>query len=132
MASPSRSTVTLKLAIPGKPAIEVPGIPWFPGMTVFEAMVIGQAIDQRFEFQVRFHHEYGAFVNMIDGTADQGSWFWMVRVRGQDSALGISEAILQEAPGETVEVAWDYRDLQGSAQDDASRRPLRANAWKPG
>ena len=110
MAANPRSTVSLTILSPGKPTVQVQGIPWFPGMRVLDAMVIGQAMDQRFSFQVLYHFEHGAFVNMIDDRPDHGDSYWMVKVGGTDSRLGVSEAILQDAPDQNVEVIWEYRE----------------------
>jgi hypothetical protein len=95
-------------------------------MTVLESMIIGQAMDQRFSFQVLYHSMYGAFVNMIDDLPDRGNEYWMVKVGGVDSNLGISEAILQDAAGQNVDVAWDYRDISKGAHTDSSRKQLKS------
>jgi hypothetical protein len=50
------------------------GIPWFPGMTILQAMILAQAMNVGgFEFQVEYNSIYGAFVNKIDSVEDHGS-----------------------------------------------------------
>jgi hypothetical protein len=122
------NTVSLRIADPqGGPPTLFENIPWFPGMTILEAMIIAQGMYVKsFSFQVEYHSFYGAFANAIDGTVDQGSFYWIVQVDGNDSPLGISEAILQENPNENVEVEWQYRDTSKQPQTDQVKRKLLA------
>jgi hypothetical protein len=86
----------------------VTGIPWFPGITVLQAMVLGQAMNPgSFSFRIVYHSFFGAFVDMIDDTPDQGGEFWLFSIENQSSSVGVSEAIiLEDQSGEDIEVEW--------------------------
>ena len=84
------------------------GIPWFPGITVLQAMVIGQSMNPgTFSFRVLYHSFFGAFVDAIDDVADEDGKFWLFSVEDQPSSLGVSEAvILEDQSGENIDVEW--------------------------
>ena len=99
------ATVTISIYAPNAPVQTIPGIQFYPGITVLGAMVIAQALDTtNFNFRVLYHSQYGAFVDMIDDDEDQGGNFWLLYVGGKMSDLGVAEAILQ--PGDLVE--WKF------------------------
>ena len=124
--TPNTVSIAIYENLQKPPSKTFAGIPWFPGMTVLEAMVIGQAMNPgNFEFQVEYNSAYGAFVNKIDGTAD--ALFWMVQLDGVDSAVGVSEAIIIESPGgQNVEIEWQYRDANSHAVTPQVTRKLSA------
>lgn len=122
------NTVSIKVTDPAKPTKTVSGIPWYPGITVLEAMVIGQELcESWFSFRVVYASFYGAFVDMIDGTEDRDPYFWMFSVDNSPSQVGVSEAILLENnTGQNVEIEWSYQIPQpehaGLRQIDVKRK----------
>jgi hypothetical protein len=103
-------------------------IPWFPGMTILQAMVLAQAMYVgSFEFQVEYNSMYGAFVNQIDSTADKGTFYWLVQQNHVVARVGVSEAIIFEGhPGQNVEIEWIYTDTSDSAGNPQVSRKLQA------
>jgi Domain of unknown function (DUF4430) len=92
----------------GSTLVRISGIPWFPGLTVLQAMIIAQAMQpDTFNFTVTYHSKYGAFVEAIDDAREGGGKFWMLKIDNKPSAVGVSEAIVIEQPtGATVDVEW--------------------------
>jgi hypothetical protein len=114
------NSVTIKIyKNPSKPdpSDQLPDVPWFAGMTVLQAMVIGEAMyEKSFSFRVVYRSIFGAFIDSIDDVEDDpGSQrFWMLFVNGQESSVGVSEAIISE--DETITTAvieWRYEDISG-------------------
>lgn len=99
------------------PAKRFTGIPWFPGITVLHAMIIGQAMNppaptdpqKGFSFRAVYHSFYGAFIDEIDDVADRGANYWLFSVNNAKSVTGASEAIiLEDQSGVNVEIEWVY------------------------
>jgi|SRR5450631_3101690 hypothetical protein len=66
---------------------------------------------------------YGAFIDSIDGLADedQPNHYWMMYVDGEETQVGASEAILLEDETRThVVVEWRYCDVSGASHNQAS------------
>jgi hypothetical protein len=103
-------------------------IPWFPGMTILEAMVLAQAMYVgSFEFQVEYNSRYGAFVNQIDTTPDKGTFFWLVQQNHVPAKVGVSEAIVfEDHSGQNVEIEWIYADTSGTSGNAQLTRKLQA------
>jgi hypothetical protein len=95
-----------------EPSHQLPDIPWFAGLTALQAMIVGEAMyEVSFTFRVIYRSIFGAFIDCIDGVADDPSAqrFWMLYVNGEESNVGVSEAIISE--DETVTSAvieWRY------------------------
>ena len=96
---------------PAKPATQsVPNIPWYPGVTVLDAMILADAISEAtFKFRVVYASLYGAFVDKIGDTEDQGDSYWVLYIDGQEAKVGVSESLLIEQPGQNVEIAWKFQ-----------------------
>src|SRR5271168_4273426 len=99
MANANTISISIK-ADPGSPAKQFTGIPWFPGITVLQAMIIGEAMNppvptdpqaKAFSFRALYHSFYGAFIDEIDDVADAGVNYWMVYVNNAKSVIGVSE-----------------------------------------
>ena len=115
---------TVSLAIDkgdGSSISPITGIPWFPGLTVLQSMIIAQAMrPDTFSFTINYHSKYGAFVERIDDDAEGNGNFWMLTIDDKPSAVGVSEAILMEDPtGATTCVKWT---LEAPSTDHASPR----------
>jgi len=116
------STVTLTVDKgDGTTTPPIPGIPWFPGITVLQAMIIAQAMRPgAFNFLVNYHSIYGAFVESIDDAPEHDGMYWMLKIGTDISNYGPSEAIVIENPvGATIEIAWTLQippPEHGSAQ----------------
>lgn len=98
---------------PQQPAAKsVPGIPWFPGITVLQAMSIADSIiDTSFTFRVVYASFYGAFVDMIDGVPDANGNYWILYIDGVQASTGVSEAIIVEnTPGANVDIEWKFEN----------------------
>jgi hypothetical protein len=110
------------------PTKSLPNIPWFPSMTILEAMVLGQAMYVgSLEFQVQYNSRYGAFVNQIDSTPDKGNFFWLVQQNHVLAKVGVSEAIIfEDHAGQNVEVEWIYTDISSQAPSAQLNRKLQA------
>jgi hypothetical protein len=121
------NTVTIKIykdpAQPD-PSDQLPDVPWFAGITALQAMVIGEAMHERcFSFRVVYRSIFGAFIDSIDGVDDHpgNQKFWMLYINGQESNVGVSEAIISE--DETVTSAvieWRYDDISGATHPQAT------------
>jgi hypothetical protein len=101
-------------------------MPWYAGITVLQAMVIGEAMNAaNFAFRVEYRSIYGAQIDSIDGLSDgdQPNHYWIVYVDGVMSQVGPSEAILQENPGkQTALVEWKYQDMSGKPAAAIARK----------
>lgn len=106
-------TITIRPDPNRKPTHTIEDIPWFPGITVLEAMIIGEAMSpKRFSFRAVYASFYGAFIDQIDNLADQGGKYWMLYINAKSSNLGASEAIVLEDPfTPTIKVEWKYELL---------------------
>ena len=105
------NTVSIKITDPSKPLVLIENIPWFPGITVLQAMIIGQEMyHKQFSFRAVYASFFGAFIDMIDGTEDAGNNFWLFSINNAQSPVGVSEAILLEdqEEGQNVEIEWIY------------------------
>jgi hypothetical protein len=107
---PTANTISLSIkSDSSSPPKVVSNIPWFPGVTVLQAMVIAQAMDQTFSFRAVYHSFYGAFVDDIDDKIDAAPNFWMFSLNHAQSLLGVSEAIVPEdVSGVNVEIEWVF------------------------
>jgi uncharacterized protein DUF4430 len=105
-------------ADPALPPLTLPDVPWFAGITVLEAMVIGEAMHaSNFVFRVEYRSIYGAQVDSIDGISDgdKPDHYWMFAVDGVTSQVGASEAILLEDEiKQSVQVEWRYTDFSNA------------------
>ena len=103
-------------------------IPWFPGMTILQAMIIAQAMNVgSFEFQVEFNSIYGAFVNKIDNLEDKGTFYWLVQLNHVPARVGVSEAIIiEDHSGQNVEIEWIYTDTSQAAGNPQLAKKLQA------
>ena len=102
----------------------VTGVPWYPGITVLQAMVIAQSMHPgSFSFRVLYHSFYGAFVDMIGGVTDADPKYWTVSVSNNPLPVGVSEAIvLEERQGENVEIEWRFGVPDADDAAQASRK----------
>jgi hypothetical protein len=115
---PTGSTAAIEIFSAGKEHPSLTGIPWFPGLTVLQAMVIGQAMygETAFCFRLVYHSEYGAFVDMIDDVPQGGGDFWFLRVDAQDAAFGPAEQILAQPPqGAVCTISWSLEPAPANA-----------------
>ena len=112
------------------PTLSLPDVPWYPGITALQAMIIGEALHpQNFSFRVVYRSIFGAFVDSIDGLDDEHipNHFWMLFIDGQESPVGASEAILPEDTTKTSTIVeWRYDDVSDGATGQAAlkTRPL--------
>jgi hypothetical protein len=106
------STVKIVVSAPGKQTPALDGIPWFPGLTVLQAMVIGQAMagPTGFSFRTVYHSQFGAYVDEIDDALEGGGDYWLLRLADPNGPLtdfGPAEQILAEpVQGSTLAVYW--------------------------
>ena len=109
---------------PSQPPTQLVGIPWYPGITVLQAMVIGQSMNPgSFSFRVIYHSFFGAFVDLIDDIPDASPKFWMFSVSNNPSPVGVSEAIvLEDKQGENIEIEWRFEVPQQPAAAQATRK----------
>jgi hypothetical protein len=113
------------------PTLELPDVPWYAGITALHAMIIGEALHaDNFSFRVIYRSIYGAFIDSIDGLADedQPNHYWMIYINDAESKVGVSEAILLEDDQiRTTIVDWKYVDITKVAhpQVKLKTKPLR-------
>jgi hypothetical protein len=125
------NTISIKINDPSKPAVLIENIPWFPGVTVLQAMIIGQEMfEKQFSFRAVYASFFGAFIDMIDGTEDKDSNFWLFSINNKQSPVGVSEAILlEDQEDQNVEIEWNYGMPESGhpavAQADLKRRALK-------
>jgi hypothetical protein len=107
-------------ADPVSPPVVLPDVPWFAGITVLEAMIIGEAMHtSNFVFRVQYRSIYGAQIDSIDGVSDgdQPNHYWVFSVDGVSSQVGASEAILfEDNTKQSVDVEWRYSDFSQSPE----------------
>jgi hypothetical protein len=121
----SANTISILISQdPSQQPKQVVGIPWYPGITVLHAMVIGQSMNPgSFSFRVLYHSFFGAFVDMIDDVVDASPKFWMFSVSNNASPVGVSEAIvLEDKQGENIEIEWKFGVPQQTAAAQATRK----------
>jgi hypothetical protein len=97
------------------PTLSVPDVPWFAGITVLQAMIIGEALSPKnFVFRVEYRSIYGAQIDSIDNVTDnitKPSHYWMLYINGEEATVGASEAILlEDAANHVATVDWRYLD----------------------
>jgi hypothetical protein len=121
------NTVTIKIykdPTQPNPSDQLPDVPWFAGITALQAMVIGEAMyEKSFTFRVVYRSIFGAFIDSIDGVDDDpgNQKFWMLYINGQESNVGVSEAIISE--DETITsavVEWRYDDISGGSHQQVA------------
>lgn len=99
---------------PGQPpSNQVKNIPWFPGITVLEAMSIADSMDiSDLRFRAVFASPYGAFIDSINDLADAGDSYWLLYINGTLSTLGASESILLEDDQiSNIDIEWRYESV---------------------
>jgi hypothetical protein len=86
-------------------------------------MIIGEAMyEKSFDFRVVYRSIFGAFIDSIDDLEDDPSAqrFWLLYINGQESSVGVSEAIISE--DETVTsavVEWRFDDVSQTSRTQA-------------
>ena len=125
------NSITIKIY--GDPSESAPtdvlsDIPWFAGINALQAMVIGEAMyEKNFSFRVVYRSIFGAFVDSIDGVADDPATnrFWILYINGEEATVGASEAIIQEDQSITSAlVEWRYTVVSESPQAVLKSKPL--------
>jgi hypothetical protein len=109
------------------PTHDIEDVSWFAGITVLEAMVIGEAMyhQANFEFRVKYRSVYGAYVDSIDGLADgdKPNHSWMLYIDGKASSYGASESLLFEDDSTTsVLIEWKYEGMSAKEHQQVARR----------
>jgi hypothetical protein len=98
-----------------QPTGSLPDVPWYAGITVLQAMIIGEAMNAtNFSFRVEYRSIYGAQIDSIDTVTDNAAanLYWLLWVNGKESAVGASEAILfEDLTNQTALVEWRYKDV---------------------
>ncbi len=106
------STVAISVMIPGRKTPQIVDVPWYPGLTVLQAMIVGQAMvgPSAFSFRTVYHSTYGAYVDVIDDAVESGGKYWVLRIGGPQSppaSFGPAEQILDEPPEDSVtQIIW--------------------------
>jgi hypothetical protein len=82
MSNQTGSTVNLTIDKgDGSTVPAIPGIPWFPVLTVLQAMIIAQATrPDSFNFTVTYHSKFSAFVEAIGDATEGNGKFWMLKI----------------------------------------------------
>jgi hypothetical protein len=97
------------------PTQTLPDVPWYAGITVLQAMILGEAMNPtNFSFRVEYRSIYGAQIDGIDGKIDAASpnCYWLLWINGAESAVGASEAILlEDLTNQKALVEWRYTDV---------------------
>jgi hypothetical protein len=127
--SPQHTVSIAVFVDPNKPAtLNVKRIPWFPGMTVLQAMIIADAMtDSAFSFRAVYASFYGAFIDKIIGTEDAGSSYWMLYVEGQSANVGAStQLIIENTKPTNVEIEWKYTNVPTSSNQTQIARKKKA------
>jgi Domain of unknown function (DUF4430) len=108
------------------PTVSLPDVPWYAGITALQAMIIGEALHpSNFSFRVIYKSIYGAFIDCIDGLADedQPNHYWMLYIDGDEAEVGASESILLEDASKThVTIEWRYVDVSGASHAQAAAK----------
>ena len=101
MPNPNGSTVKVRIDKgDGKTPAEFPNVPWYPGLTVLQAMIMAQAMySASFNFRVNYHSVYGAFVESIDDASEGNGKYWMV-------SLGPKHEDVGNPAGDVATVSW--------------------------
>lgn len=98
-----------------QPTHALPDVPWYAGITVLQAMIIGESMNPtNFSFRVEYRSIYGTQIDSIDNAVDGGTadHYWLLWVNGQESTVGASEAILfEDLNNQTALVEWRYTDV---------------------
>jgi hypothetical protein len=120
----ARNTISILISQEFEQPKRVTDVPWYPGITVLQAMVIAQSMHPgSFSFRVLYHSFHGAFVDMIDGTTDADPKYWTVSVSNNPLPVGVSEAIvLEDKQGENVEIQWRFGIPEADDAAQASRK----------
>jgi hypothetical protein len=101
------SSITITVSSGSIQRKQVRGVPWFPGITVLEAMVIGQAMaEASFNFRVVYHSKFGAFVDLVDYDAEGAGKYWILRLNGEIAKRGPSEEIIDQPEDGVAEIGW--------------------------
>jgi len=104
-------------AVPN-PTQSLPDVPWYAGITVLQAMIIGESMNPtNFGFRVEYRSIYGAQIDSIDGTADGATpnCYWLLWINGVESTVGASEAILlEDLTNQKALVEWKYTDVSNA------------------
>lgn len=78
-------------------------------------MIIGEAMNsQNFVFRVEYRSIYGAQIDSIDELSDGDTprHYWLLFIDGAESAVGASEAIIQEnSAKQSALIEWKYTDV---------------------
>jgi hypothetical protein len=103
-------------SVPNDPnPLTLPDVPWYAGITVLQAMIIGEAMHPtNFSFRVLYRSIYGAQIDSIDclSDGDKPNHYWLLYVNGQESQVGASEAILlEDLTNQMALVEWRYLDV---------------------
>lgn len=98
------------------PTLTLPDIPWFPGLTVLQAMIIGismHSADLSFGILYRSSPICGAAIDSINGVSngDRANHYWSLYMNGQETVVGAGETILLwDVSRQTALVEWRYTD----------------------
>lgn len=105
------------------PSRRIDDIPWYPGMTVLSAMMVGDAMfADTFTFRLIYRSFYGAWVDSIDGYDDTQTQVWMLYVDGVLSDYGVSDTILRmKQAGSHIELVWKFEPV-ASAQAQVAKK----------
>src|ERR1700692_4617472 len=97
------------------PTQSLPDVPWYAGITVLQAMIIGESMNPtNFSFGVEYRSIYGAQIDSIDGTTDVATpnCYWLLWINGVESTVGASEAVLlEDLTDQKALVEWKYTDV---------------------
>jgi hypothetical protein len=121
-------TKTIKIKIYADPrktdaTSELADIPWYPGITALQAMVIGGSLNHdRFSFRVLYSSMHGAFIDRIeDIEGDKSGHAWLFYINGKQSDVGASEAVLKEdTTSHTALLEWRYMSTSQGQQSGAA------------
>jgi len=113
------------------PSTRVAGIAWQPGLTVLDAMIMGDAASpSTFTFRALFASVFGAFIDMVDGVEEHDNFYWLFYVNGEFSDLGASTKPVPGGPGApNAEIEWKFEDVtEGHHAFDHVMRKKRLKA----
>ena len=115
-------TVSISIAATSTtPALTITGIPWYPGITVLQAMIVAQSLTS-YMFRTLHYTLWGALVDSLNGVEDDnGSGnYWFFSVSNNPSVVGVSEAILIESAPGNIDIEWTY----GSGSTNAHAKQI--------
>lgn len=96
---------TISLAVmptPGSPSHFFGSVPWYPGITVLDALILADAmIEDTFTFTILYGSGYGAFVQQFDQSPPPSGAYWMLYVNNILADHGVSETMLNV--GDSIE-----------------------------